>query len=90
MDKPTRAKVADYIDKAIEDSKKEGEEEPAPNGSDGATTNSAGQVRSRRLLLIYSHLTFVAPRNPILLIYTPMTKISIQISNQAEAWICLK
>ncbi|KDQ61733.1 hypothetical protein JAAARDRAFT_31201 [Jaapia argillacea MUCL 33604] len=34
MDKPTRTKVADYIDKAIEDSKKEGVDEPEGNIAD--------------------------------------------------------
>jgi len=33
MDKPMRTKVADYIDKVIEESKKDGEEEFASNGS---------------------------------------------------------
>ncbi|KAF8159459.1 DWNN domain-containing protein [Crassisporium funariophilum] len=37
-DKPTRTKVADYIEKAIEESKKEGGEEPVSNGK--ADTNN--------------------------------------------------
>ncbi|KAF5383655.1 hypothetical protein D9615_003664 [Tricholomella constricta] len=38
VDKPTRTKVADYIEKAIEDSKKEGEEEvPSKEATPGAT-----------------------------------------------------
>ncbi|KAG6919517.1 hypothetical protein DXG01_005107 [Tephrocybe rancida] len=38
VDKPTRTKVTDYIEKAIEDSKKEGEEELAKDGASRATS----------------------------------------------------
>jgi protein MPE1 len=37
-DKPTRSKVADYIERAIEESKKEGGEESS-SGSKAETTN---------------------------------------------------
>ena len=42
MDKPMRTKVADYIDKTIEESKKDGDEEFASNGNGTASAN--GQV----------------------------------------------
>lgn len=44
VDKPMRAKVADYIDKAIEDSKKEGDDEFASN--DSGSGPAGGQVSS--------------------------------------------
>ncbi|KAG6868955.1 hypothetical protein C0993_007169 [Termitomyces sp. T159_Od127] len=41
VDKPARIKVADYIEKAIEDSKKEGEEESTPrDGASGAANQN--------------------------------------------------
>ena len=39
MDKPMRTKVADYIDKAIEVSKKDGDDDFASNGSGSASAN---------------------------------------------------
>jgi protein MPE1 len=39
MDKPMRTKVADYIDKAIEESKKDGDDDFASNGSGTASTS---------------------------------------------------
>jgi protein MPE1 len=36
MDKPMRTKVADYIDKVIETSKKDGDDDFASNGSGSA------------------------------------------------------
>ncbi|KAG6865155.1 hypothetical protein C0991_004765 [Blastosporella zonata] len=44
VDKPTRTKVVDYIEKAIEDSKKEGEEEPAKDSASNAVGQTNGQT----------------------------------------------
>lgn len=43
MDKPMRTKVTDYIEKAIEDSKKDGEEEGNPSST--SAPSGSGQVR---------------------------------------------
>lgn len=53
MDKPTRTKVADYIDKAIEDSKKDGEDEPLANATSSDTNVVQVNFRqSLRLILL--------------------------------------
>ncbi|KAF8074840.1 DWNN domain-containing protein [Lyophyllum atratum] len=46
VDKPTRAKVADYIEKAIEDSKKEGEEESTSKGATPGAVNQTNEQTS--------------------------------------------
>ncbi|TFK39808.1 DWNN domain-containing protein [Crucibulum laeve] len=43
MDKPTRTKVSDYIEKAIEDSRKESAEQLAPNPSNDGSSTPTGQ-----------------------------------------------
>ncbi|KAG5654353.1 hypothetical protein H0H81_003811 [Sphagnurus paluster] len=52
VDKPMRTKVADYIEKAIEDSKKEGEEEiaskDAPSGGVSATNDQPKQEQQQQ------------------------------------------
>jgi len=50
VDKPMRTKVADYIDKVVEDSKKEGDEQTAPAESYSSTN---GHVRFRNTSLRY-------------------------------------
>ena len=60
-DKPMRTKVNDYIDKAVEDSKKEGEEESNPN--DGATPAN-DQVRSHTHRTIQRSDYHKNPHNP--------------------------
>jgi len=41
MDKPMRTKVIDYIEKAIEESKKDGEEEMSSTGAADPSGNTA-------------------------------------------------
>lgn len=40
MDKPLRTKVTDYIEKAIEESKKEGDDDTSSNGGNGTPSNN--------------------------------------------------
>ena len=49
MDKPMRTKVADYIDKEIEKSRHEPQEEPKSSGTPEPTTN---KVRTSPMLLV--------------------------------------
>lgn len=44
MDKPARTKVTDYIEKAVEDSKKETSEDSTPAAGAYGTGDATGQV----------------------------------------------
>ena len=82
MDKPTRTKVLDYIDRIIEDSKKEGEEE------NGSATGSApvGEV-SMFLLCAIKYLS-CSSRNPTHRTSMGPIRSFTQSNNQAAIWTC--
>lgn len=82
VDKPARIKVVDYIEKAIEDSKKEGEEELTPR--DG-TSGVANQVHTMSLYLklAFNLLCRTNKRHR-------SSKIFIRTSSQISTWTCLR
>lgn len=86
MDKPMRTKVADYIDKAIEASKKDGEDDFSSNGS----TPANGLVRDRLFIVRLLISPHGLGRNQTRLIFMQTTKSSIPINSQVAVWICPK
>jgi hypothetical protein len=82
VDKPTRTKVADYIEKAIEESRKESEEE-APSKT--ATATNTGEVCPEHTVKFPRLL----PKSPLSRIHQK-AKTSIPISNQVSTWTCPK
>lgn len=83
MDKPTRTKVLDYIDKVIEESKKEGEEE------NDSATGSAPVGEVSKFPLSVCHCLRLALRNPTPRIYTVTIKTSTP-NSQVAIWTCQK
>jgi hypothetical protein len=90
VDKPMRTKVNDYVDKAVEDSKKESDE--AINLNTGIAPVTGDQVRSRVLLQQCKSIgfNFQSRLRPQRTPHLNKTWSFIPINSQVATWTCLK